>query len=160
MLTKIFAIDLHSNLVIFKSSRKSSNSCPFKEFTFQSGDIQIYLFFFVIIIHKTIYIPIWWYSNNSKRRKGKASKDIYIPIWWYSNFSVSVIPTTIWRIYIPIWWYSNHHIQASCSIRLYYLHSNLVIFKFTPSCVNSLPSIFTFQSGDIQILLLFRQYCT
>ena len=51
--------NLHSNLVIFKSTRLTEFFLNLEQFTFQSGDIQI-IFKNVIIEPKVnIYIPIW-----------------------------------------------------------------------------------------------------
>ena len=122
-------------------------------FTFQSGDIQIRFQIEITCRNKSIYIPIWWYSNAVGKTTVFDAFCIYIPIWWYSNliwqmknlpeifhlhsnlvifklhFSVSIISNRVW-IYIPIWWYSN--------VSLY-------------SFAHSSPPLFTFQSGDIQI---------
>ena len=119
---------LHSNLVIFKFQKETSDGFDEFVFTFQSGDIQI----------KTT-----WKRNSNKY-------PIYIPIWWYSNLATNHIDIAYWEIYIPIWWYSNigvhKHIMPykgftfqSGDIQIIsflynqaviiYLHSNLVIFK-------------------------------
>ena len=53
------AMNLHSNLVIFKFEHKKSVKSIFKKFTFQSGDIQIIKFMQQKSLANAIYIPIW-----------------------------------------------------------------------------------------------------
>ena len=36
-------------------------------FTFQSGDIQIFILSNSLFLHFKIYIPIWWYSNQDRQ---------------------------------------------------------------------------------------------
>ena len=86
-----------------------------------------------------------------------SSHSIYIPIWWYSNLTLTDFHCKQKTIYIPIWWYSNANILEINKATLTNLHSNLVIFKFpfTPSTPIE-RMLFTFQSGDIQILYKFH----
>ena len=145
------------------------------QFTFQSGDIQIWKHYVKFFFNFIIYIPIWWYSNFTLSSSAflnisylhsnlvifkyiniansiDENKWIYIPIWWYSNFDNTLYPALCLRIYIPIWWYSNHlHLLLKQELQKD-LHSNLVIFKCMAHPNRRLFAYrFTFQSGDIQI---------
>ena len=71
--------------MIFKCETWLSADECLEKFTFQSGDIQIYLSMLTHQNGTAIYIPIWWYSNNVRTNKFNIWKCIYIPIWWYSN---------------------------------------------------------------------------
>ena len=144
-------LHLHSNLVIFKLQLLLEYPKSYITFTFQSGDIQIgigmynhvgiYAFTFqsgdIQIIfrsalftwYKSIYIPIWWYSNTLadlnnilfEQKFTFQSGDIQMPDGTYHQ-----------------WQNSN-------------LHSNLVIFKYNIIVESNSQFEFTFQSGDIQI---------
>ena len=152
-------MNLHSNLVIFKSIMAQNKLEDLVLFTFQSGDIQIKQSHRGLGYEKCIYIPIWWYSNHLH--------SLFLYYYWYylhSNLVIfkSLIPlgtlssrTTFtfqsgdiqinfllsylfqwFQIYIPIWWYSNKWTT------------------FSYACL----SIFTFQSGDIQICYKIRSW--
>ena len=86
-----YLVNLHSNLVIFKFRLHDIPYLAKSEFTFQSGDIQIYWRCLKQTFCLLIYIPIWWYSNFSTNFILAAIAYIYIPIWWYSNVDGYVI---------------------------------------------------------------------
>ena len=55
---------LHSNLVIFKFGIWAKLDSRYKNFTFQSGYIQIKEEIIKMMDAETLYIPIWLYSNG------------------------------------------------------------------------------------------------
>ena len=66
-------------------------------FTFQYGSIQmitIYNFIFIFII----YIPIWFYSNDTSFLLSVFCIPIYIPIWFYSNTIFRITLLIIFKI--------------------------------------------------------------
>ena len=105
-------------------------------------------------IQLILYIPIWWYSNETYIAfDDDKIKKLYIPIWWYSNLrriggNYENYHTLHSNLVIFKWRYLKTNWKSEIS-----LHSNLVIFKCqgigkTTFCER----IFTFQSGDIQII--------
>ena len=207
---------LHSNLVLFKSDRKSSGQNPsqlyipiwfysnnyprqhlrnrvvtftfqsgsiqmtwenkvhvrFEDFTFQSGSIQIG-YQPQSTPFRTLYIPIWFYSNRWQRPYTHSHKHplhsnlvlfkqprefflnlsvtIYIPIWFYSNGETFIKKFYICHIYIPIWFYSNPHSFYTAHVfRQFTFQSGSIQIFFTASFKSPITK-FTFQSGSIQI---------
>ena len=100
-----------------------------KTFTFQSGSIQINEKSFRLVTCFALYIPIWFYSNETIRqtqpnylfslhsnlvlfkwcngRRCNRSAYLYIPIWFYSNNVKQMFEFHKISLYIPIWFYSN-----------------------------------------------------
>ena len=56
-----------------------------KDFTFQSGSIQIWPSLKFSEKSIILYIPIWFYSNRCGQLRVIIRKLLYIPIWFYSN---------------------------------------------------------------------------
>ena len=115
-MTRVFHA-LHSNLVLFKWFIVTLSIPPLKY----------------------LYIPIWFYSNNSKSLKPSTS----VKSFTFQSGSIQmnlmqIISNTAGMLYIPIWFYSNS-----------------VAFS-TPS----LASNFTFQSGSIQMMMLQKKKLT
>ena len=100
--------NLHSNLVIFKCVYQNGVKKFEKSFTFQSGDIQMYI---LCVVLSTSWALFTFQSG-----------DIQI------DFINKTLLFCL-LIYIPIWWYSNFHLVYPFYHRFAYLHSNLVIFK-------------------------------
>ena len=146
-------LDLHSNLVIFKFFQNhiavlspmlftfqsgdiqiiyvSPHYLLYNTFTFQSGDIQIIPYVSKVKTVCTIYIPIWWYSNESVIDDLKAKSLIYIPIWWYSNIICS-----------------NMLLSTICAFT--FQSGDIQIIRPKAQAIGKI--LFTFQSGDIQII--------
>ena len=121
-------LSLHSNLVIFKCN--TSNDDKFnRNFTFQSGYIQIDSHTFENGTHKTLHSNLVIFKYH-RPTDNLLTLLLYIPIWLYSNSFL---------------FYSQRYIRDT-------LHSNLVIFKFR-RIKNGRWKIysFTFQSGYIQM---------
>ena len=102
---------------------------------------------------RAIYIPIWWYSNDyieNVTYVGKISftfqsGDIQIRAW----LRPSVTALRYLHSNLVIFKFSYY---KTIPKTFFYLHSNLVIFKFTAIKGNTTKTYtFTFQSGDIQI---------
>ena len=168
---------LHSNLVIFKFKVDYNKYYIGAKFTFQSGDIQILIQKLKNALILTIYIPIWWYSNKYLLRRivqsllylhsnlvifkynlleeisenikkftfqsgdiqmlsilqtWKKYLHVHANLVIFKSLQYKKIENSHKGIYIPIWWYSNSIGE--------------------PQAI--LPTRFTFQSGDIQILFL------
>ena len=119
----IKSLNLHSNLVIFKSKDgwyNHDNSC--------------------------IYIPIWWYSN----RIFKLYININIKNL-HSNLVIFKLAGDAGIGKTKAMWYSNQLLNFSHTSWLYHLHSNLVIFKFVFNIEIGRGFLFTLKSGDIQL---------
>ena len=122
-------------------------------FTFQSGDIQIdravsprlRFWLFTFQSGDIRMCTVWKHARLIRMRFTFQSGDIRIIVIRLKSFDKNVI-------YIPIWWYSNVVSLRVVATALLDLHSNLVIFKFnTSNILTTMKSVFTFQSGDIQI---------
>ena len=164
-------------------------------FTFQSGSIQIVeqlqheyasgiLYIPILVLFKCnlrsvcdgnykLYIPIWFYSNNTYSISGVLSWLLYIPIWFYSNHSYSAKSylsksftfqsgsIQIWtyssregytiELYIPIWFYSNYSLACAVIYAANFTFQSGSIQMINPWTVIFKYIGFTFQSGSIQI---------
>ena len=78
---------LHSTMVLFKSGRSIFRINNYKLFTFHYGPIQISDIFLKLMLLSSFtfhYGPIQIWKADSQRY---CSKRIYIPLWSYSNDS-------------------------------------------------------------------------
>ena len=96
---------LHSNMVLFKLKDELIRQLRYF-FTFQYGSIQIETEC-LVSEHISLYIPIWFYSNEQETKSQIASRQLYIPIWFYSNDKQAKRFYNSKELYIPIWFYSN-----------------------------------------------------
>ena len=144
-------IPLHSNLVLFKSS----GWCNYKIYIRAlHSNLVLFKFIFTIIFTQlpSLYIPIWFYSNSysysiTGRQKSFTFQSGSIQINGYNSkrpcggsftFQSGSIQIQsrkkeakdFRKLYIPIWFYSNWELQR-LRLRIYSLHSNLVLFKWS-----------------------------
>ena len=76
-----------------------------------------------------IYIPLWSYSNESRGEIMDIEKCIYIPLWSYSNLKLHNLNFELIYLHstMVLFKFSSESInQVGCS----YLHSTMVLFKF------------------------------
>ena len=105
-----------------------------RQFTFQSGNIQIKPTSVGMKRTRSIYIPIWWYSNGINDISVCVDNDEFT----FQSGDIQMIKL------------NGYHSNCICN-----LHSNLVIFKLILFLILVFSPIkFTFQSGDIQIILM------
>ena len=125
------------------------------DFTFQSGSIQIKRNL-LRLQHSILYIPIWFYSNKISCQHCPQSWLLYIPIWFYSNTTKGRRLQSMYVLYIPIWFYSNPikpDMMGSC----YLLYIPIWFYSnYLEPCCRFSRSVFTFQSGSIQMLRLYH----
>ena len=105
------------------------------------------------VIYFTIYIPLWFYSNQVSCQSIYCCCEIYIPLWFYSNADLPQLGTSGDIIYIPLWFYSNKA-DASAFLREFSIYIPLWFYSnFYPDNKVTLLPEFTFHYGSILIVI-------
>ena len=84
-------------------------------------------FIHIIAGKRFIYIPLWFYSNTIRNSFRRFFRNIYIPLWFYSNTALCSKFFGRFYIYIPLWFYSNSDVPIG-SRGQPNLHSTMVLF--------------------------------
>ena len=165
-------LSLHSNLVLFKClieiqsllvhlcftfqsgsiQMESYNEYVenFLNFTFQSGSIQITVAPFTVL-----FISIFTFQSGSIQIFLCSKLLNFVPAFTFQSGSIQIDRCANQRLWgrtlhsnLVLFKFANIY-HYSTSFRT--LHSNLVLFKFKHIFIKLFVSIFTFQSGSIQI---------